>query len=54
MRSLKKIEQEYSPEEIAESFVFPGSKEPKKKEALLKGFVSTGEKFRESNQIKQS
>jgi|SRR6185437_12617963 len=35
MKSFKQIEKEYSPEEIAESFVFPGSKDPEKREALL-------------------
>jgi plasmid maintenance system antidote protein VapI len=38
MKSLKKIEQEYTPEEIAESFVFPGSKAPGEREAALEAF----------------
>jgi plasmid maintenance system antidote protein VapI len=38
MKSSKKIEQEYTPEEIAESFVFPGPKAPKEREALLEAF----------------
>ena len=38
MKSLKKIEQEYTPEEIAESFVFPGSKAPEDREAMLDAF----------------
>ncbi|HUX83666.1 MAG TPA: hypothetical protein VMV20_00405 [Chitinophagaceae bacterium] len=38
MKSLKKIEQEYTPEEIAESFVFPGSKAPGEREAMLEAF----------------
>jgi plasmid maintenance system antidote protein VapI len=38
MKSLKKIEQEYTPEEIAGSFIFPGSKAPKEREAILEVF----------------
>ena len=38
MKSLKNIEKEYTPEEIAESFVFPGPKNPKEREALLAAF----------------
>lgn len=38
MKSLKKIEAAYTPEEIAESFVFPGSKNLKEREALLEAF----------------
>jgi plasmid maintenance system antidote protein VapI len=38
MKSLKNIEKEYTPEEIAESFVFPGPKDPKEREALLEAF----------------
>jgi plasmid maintenance system antidote protein VapI len=38
MKSLKNIEKEYTPEEIAESFVFPGPKNPKEREALLAEF----------------
>ncbi|MHA4811485.1 hypothetical protein ACX0G9_25520 [Flavitalea flava] len=38
MKSLKNIEKEYTPEEIAESFVFPGPKAPKEREALLETF----------------
>ncbi len=38
MKSLKNIEKEYTPEEIAESFVFPGPKDPKEREALLESF----------------
>ncbi|HWK05823.1 MAG TPA: hypothetical protein VNS58_19415 [Puia sp.] len=38
MKSLKKIEKEYTPEEIAESFVFPGPQAPKDREALLEAF----------------
>src|ERR1700733_2589699 len=38
MKSSKKIEQEYTPDEIAESFVFPGPKAPKEREAMLEAF----------------
>jgi plasmid maintenance system antidote protein VapI len=38
MKSLKEIEQSYTPEEIAESFVFPGPKSAKDREALLEAF----------------
>jgi plasmid maintenance system antidote protein VapI len=38
MKSLKHIEKEYTPEEIAESVVFPGPKDPKYREALLDEF----------------
>ena len=38
MKSLRKIEKEYTPEEIAESFVFPGSKDVTEREALLEAF----------------
>lgn len=38
MKSLKKIEAAYTPEEIAESFVFPGSKNSKERAALLEAF----------------
>jgi hypothetical protein len=35
MKSLKNIEKDYTSDEIAESLVFPGSKTPKDREALL-------------------
>ena len=35
MKSLKNIEKEYTPEEIVESFVFPGPKGPKERESLM-------------------
>jgi plasmid maintenance system antidote protein VapI len=38
MKSLKNIEKEYTPEEIAESFVFPGPKDPKERESLMEAF----------------
>lgn len=38
MKSLKDIEKEYTPEEMTESFVFPGPKDPKQREALLDAF----------------
>jgi len=38
MKSSKNIEKEYTPEEIAESFVFPGPKGPKERESLLEAF----------------
>ncbi|OQP57066.1 hypothetical protein A3860_10895 [Niastella vici] len=38
MKSLKKIEATYTPAEIAQSFVFPGSKNSREREALLEAF----------------
>jgi plasmid maintenance system antidote protein VapI len=38
MKPIKDIEKEYAPEEIAESTVFPGNKNPKEREALLAEF----------------
>jgi plasmid maintenance system antidote protein VapI len=38
MKSLKNIQKEYAPEEIVESFVFPGPKDPKEREVLLEEF----------------
>ena len=38
MKSFKSIQKEYTSEEIAESFVFPGPKGPKEREALLEAF----------------
>ena len=38
MKSLKDIEKEYTPEEIAESFVFSGPKGSKEREGLLEAF----------------
>jgi plasmid maintenance system antidote protein VapI len=50
MKSFKEIEREYSPEEITESIVFPGTKEPKGREAELSEF----RKFRKKIADKQS
>jgi|SRR6267142_557442 len=50
MKSFKEIEKEYSPEEIAESIVFPGTKDPKGREAELSEF----RKFRKKIADKQS
>jgi len=50
MKSFKEIEREYSPEEIAESIVFPGTKDPKGREAELSEF----RKFRKKIADKQS
>jgi len=50
MKSFKEIESEYSPEEIAESIVFPGTKDPKGREAELSEF----RKFRKKIADKQS
>jgi plasmid maintenance system antidote protein VapI len=50
MKSYKEIEKQYSPEEIAESLVFPGTKDPKEREALLEKF----RKYRKKISDKQS
>ena len=50
MKSYKEIEKQYSPEEIAESLVFPGTKDPKEREALLEEF----RKYRKKISDKQS
>jgi len=38
MKSLKNIEKEYTPEEMAESFIFRDSKTPREREAMLEAF----------------
>jgi plasmid maintenance system antidote protein VapI len=38
MKSLKNIEEQYTPQEIAESFIFPGTKNKKEREAMLSEF----------------
>ncbi|TDW97438.1 hypothetical protein [Dinghuibacter silviterrae] len=38
MKSSKNIEKEYTPEEIAESFVFPGPKASPERDAMLEAF----------------
>jgi len=38
MKSYKEIEKKYTPEEIAESIVFPGTKNTKEREAVLSEF----------------
>ncbi len=38
MKSYKEIEKKYTPEEIAESIVFPGTKNTKEREAILSEF----------------
>jgi plasmid maintenance system antidote protein VapI len=50
MKSYKEIEKQYSPEEIAESLVFPGTKDPKERESLLEEF----RKYRKKISDKQS
>jgi len=50
MKSFKEIEKEYSPEEIAESIVFPGTKDLMGREAELSEF----RKFRKKISDKQS
>lgn len=47
MRSLNDIEKEYTPEEIAESFVFPGPKDPKERAELLEAFCQYRKKVSE-------
>jgi plasmid maintenance system antidote protein VapI len=50
MKSYKEIEKKYTPEEIAESIVFPGIKDTKEREAVLSEFRD----FRKSKSDKQS
>ena len=50
MKSYKEIEKKYTPEEIAESIVFPGTKDTKEREAILSEFRD----FRKSISDKQS
>ena len=50
MKSLKNIEKEHTPGEIEETIVFPGPKDPKKREALLEEF----RKYRKKVSDKQS
>lgn len=50
MKSLKNIEKEYTPEEIAGSFIFPGPKDPEERTALLEAF----QKHRKQVSDKQS
>ena len=50
MKSLKKIEKKYTPEEIAESFVFPGPKTSKERSELLEAF----REHRKKLSVKQS
>jgi plasmid maintenance system antidote protein VapI len=50
MKSYKDIEKEHTPEEIAESLVFPGTKDPKEREAEMVEF----RKFRKKIANKQS
>ena len=38
MKSHKEIEQKYTPQEVAESIVFPGTKNRKERETILSGF----------------
>jgi plasmid maintenance system antidote protein VapI len=52
MKSLKDIEKEYTPEEIAESFVFPGPKDPRQREALLDEFRKHREKVSDKHSEK--
>lgn len=50
MKSYKEIEKKYTPEEIAESIVFPGTKDTKEREVILSEFRG----FRKSISDKQS
>lgn len=50
MKSYKEIEKQYTPEEIATSLVFPGTKDPKEREAQLAEF----RKFRKKIADKQT
>ena len=50
MKSYKEIEKKYAPEDIAESLVFPGTKDPKEREAQLTEF----RKYRKKLSDKQS
>jgi len=52
MKSLKDIEKEYIPEEIAESFIFPGPKNLKAREALLEEFRKHRKKISEKQSEK--
>ena len=52
MKLLKDIEKEYTPEEIAESFVFPGTKDPKKRETPLEEFRKHRKKTSERQSAK--
>ncbi len=48
MKSYKDLAQKYSPKEIAESFVFPGSKNEKQRQSQLEGFREYRQKIDES------
>ena len=50
MKSYKEIEKKYPPEEIAESIIFPGTKDKKEREAVLSEFRD----FRKSISHKQT
>jgi hypothetical protein len=50
MKSLKNIEKEYTSEEIAESFVFPGPKTSKERNELLEAF----REYRKKLSVKRS
>lgn len=47
MKTLKEIERQYTPEEMAESLVFPGPKDPKEREAMLAEFRKHRKKISE-------
>jgi hypothetical protein len=38
MKTYKEVEKKYTPEEIAESIIFPGTKDKKEREAILAEF----------------
>jgi plasmid maintenance system antidote protein VapI len=38
MKSYKEVEKKYTPEEIAESIIFPGTKDKKERDAILSAF----------------
>ena len=53
MKPLKKLEEKFTPEEIAESIVFPGTKNEKEREAILSEFRNFRKKISD-NQNKES
>ncbi|QJB30869.1 hypothetical protein HF329_05960 [Chitinophaga oryzae] len=53
MKSYKEIEKKHSPEEIAESLVFPGPKDPVKREKMLSALREVRKQQKE-NQSEES
>ena len=52
MKSYKEIEKKYTPKEIAESFVFPGTTKEKEKQEKIEAFQQYRKKF-ESKQTEK-